>query len=223
MHTLPKELDGRVFSRAEAAALGITPRVLRGDRIASVWPGHYRYASTPLTDRAMVEACAAVAPPDAVLSHTSALWLRGLTMRPVRPVHFVTNTGKHLRRPHVVVHRFEGVVEPETIDGLPTLSPARTFVDCGTILDLAELVAVGDWMVGRGLVKQSTLVAFAEQCHFDGVQKARVAADLVRTGAESIPESITRAHLVVFGLPEPQVNVNISTEAGVFLGRGDLS
>lgn len=224
MHTtsLPDALAGRVFSRADAVAHGLSTRTLRGPRVITVWPGRYRYADAQLGDRAIIDACRAIAPPDAALSHTSALALRGLALRPLLPVHLATNTGQHVRRRHIVVHRFQGTIDPELVNDVPVLGARRTFVDCGTILTLPELVAVGDWMVRRGLVTPPRLRAFADEAHLDGVQKSRVAADLVRTGSESVPESVTRFHVLAHGLPEPTINMNILSDRGELLGRGDL-
>lgn len=222
MHNLPAELDGRIFSRSTALAYGVSDKMLRGNRVVRMWPGAYRYATTVLDDGDLVAACQATAPPDAALSHTSAFRWWGLKLRPLLPVHLATNTGRRVRRAHVVVHRFEGELEPETVRGVPVLGVARTFVDCGTALCLPELVAAGDWLVSRGLVAPAGLRSLAESSHLDGVQMARVAAELVRAGSESIPESLTRFHLIAHGLPEPAVNLNISSEDGEFLARGDL-
>lgn len=223
MHELPAALEGQVFSRSEALAHGITPRVLRSARITSVWPGHYRYAESALDDRAVIEACRAVAPHDAVLSHTTALSAWGLRLRPVLPVHLATNTGRHVRRRHVIVHRFEGMLDPEFVAGMPVLGAIRTFVDCGTVLTLPDLVAAGDWIVQQGLALPSAMRAFADASHLDGVQKARVAAEVVRAGAESVRESVTRFHVVAHGMPEPEINMNIRSEDGEFIARGDMS
>lgn len=222
MRDLPANLEGRIFTRSEALDCGITDQVLRGARIVRVWPDGYRYASTELDDLDVVLACRTLVPPDAALSHTSALRLWGLALRPLLPVHFATNSGRHVRRGHIVVHRFEGELEPEVFGGVRLLGAVRTFVDCGTVLTLPELVAAGDWLVGRKLATPSRLRSFAESSHLDGVQMARVAADLVRAGSESIQESVTRFHLVAHGLPEPAVNLTILSDEGEFLARGDL-
>lgn len=222
MRDLPIELGHRVFSRSEALAHGLSLSFLRSRHVVSVWPGYYCSASMPVHDGAVIAACRQVAPLDAALSHTSALRLRGLKLRPLLPVHFATNSGQHVRRRHVVVHRFEGALVAETIGDVPVLGALRTFVDCGSVLTLPELVAAGDWIVGGGLATPRELRNFAERSHLDGVRKARIAADLVRCGAESLRESLTRFHLVAHGLPEPQINMTIVSDDGEFLGRGDL-
>jgi hypothetical protein len=50
---------------------------------------------------------------------------------------------------------------------------------------------------------------------------ARQAVLDIRQGAESRPETILRLVMVRAGLPEPELNVDIFSASGLFLGRGD--
>lgn len=218
---LPSALEGRLFTRAEALAAGVTASMLRGRRIRSVDRDLFQYdgIETRLDDlvRAALRRF-----PDATVSHTTNLALRGLDVGSAHPVHLATNRLRQVRLAGVVLHRYQGELEREMIGGLPLVRPERTFVDCGVVLDLPELVAVGDWLVGQSLTSRDALQRFCEETHYDGVQRARVAAELVRAGAESFRESIARFHIVSHGLPEPAINVNLLSDAGAFLGRGDL-
>jgi hypothetical protein len=221
-HPLPAALAGRVFSRSEACEAGMSPAMLRGARIRRLWTDAYHFADATPDFGTVIDAARRVLPRDAAVSHTTNLRLHGLTIRPEFPLHFATNEARHARREGVVLHRFEGPFEAEIHAGLPLLPARRTFVDCGTLLTLPELVAVGDWLVAHSLATVGELVGFATEAHLDGVQQARVAAELVRGGAESVAESLTRVALTVRGLPEPAVNRELFDEAGGFLGRGDL-
>jgi hypothetical protein len=222
IHPLPDVLAGRVFSRAEALDAGMSPAMLRGSRIRRLWRDAYYVARAAPDLGARIGAARRVLPWDATVSHTTNLQLRGLTLRPDLPLHFATNEVCHARRDGVVLHRFEGYLDVEMHADLPLLPARRTFVDCGTVLTLPELVAVGDWLVASGLTSAGELTGFAAGVHFDGVQKARVAAELVRAGSESVAESLARVALVVRGLPEPEVNRDLFDDGGGFLGRGDL-
>ncbi|MFL6088940.1 MAG: hypothetical protein ACJ71Z_02240 [Aeromicrobium sp.] len=214
-------LAGRVFTAAEAEAAGLSAAMLRGSRIQRLGLGIYRYSDGDLPLDQMLWAALKASPGSAV-SHTSSLALRGLELRPPLPVHLASNRRQQVRRSEVVVHRHRGALEPEVIRGLPVLGADRTFVDCGSILGLAALVAAGDWLIVHRYTTTEKLRSFAERSHLDGVQRARVAVDLVRDGAESVRESLSRFHLVSHGLPEPDVNLRIMGAAGEFLGRGDL-
>lgn len=218
---LPAEFSGVVFTRAEAVAAGVTPAMLRGRRFQSVGHGLFRYAAEALTLPDAIRSAMRLFP-DGAVSHTSSLALLGLTMRPMLPVHLATNRLHQVRRCDLVVHRHRGPFEPRLRNGIPVLGPERTFVDCGTLLDLPELVAAGDWLVAHRFVRLDDLRDFTAASHLDGVQRARVAAELVRPGAESVRESMARFHLVAYGLPEPAMNVDLVDESGAFLARGDM-
>jgi hypothetical protein len=220
--SLPSALCGRVFDRRIAADHGLSPGVLRGPRIASVFGGVYRYRDTDLTPALLVEAALLIAPPDAVVCRTSALALWGLNLASPLPVHLATNTTLRRRRDEVVLHRHEGTIAPYFVRGMAVTGPDRTFVDSATMLSLAQLVAVGDWLIARGLTDVTQLQGYALKSHLNGVQMARVAAELVRSGSESPRESMVRVVFVAWGLPEAQTNVDIRDSDARFLARADL-
>lgn len=201
---------------------GITDAMLRGRRIVTEHEGVYRYASTTMTFALHVQAALAVAPPDAALSHLTALRWWGFELGPELPVHLATNTRHQRRRSGLVVHRYQGRLRPVLHRGVRTLGPKRTFVDVATVVSLGRLVEVGDWFVAQGLVDLVDLRSYVWESHLDGVRRARSAAVLVREGSASPRESQVRFLAVRAGLPEPELNVDIHDDAGRFLARGDL-
>lgn len=196
--------------------------MLRGRRFSTVTPGVFRVADTPVTLELSITAAMLVLPDDAAVSHTTNLALRGLDMRPPYPLHFAISSDVRTYRDGIRLHRHRRSIPVETVGGFAALTPARTFVDCGTLLSTVELIEVGDWMVARGLVDVMELNVFAMESHLDGVRRARRAVAHVRTGSESIRESRLRWILVSAGLPEPELNVEIRNDRGTFLARGDL-
>jgi len=219
---LPTELAGRVFTRAEALAHGLTPRMLDGSRIVSIHPGVHRYADTEPTFALMVEAARHVLPRDAAISHVTNLRWRGYEVGTELPLHFSTNVPRHVDREGLVVHRRQGWLHPEIVRGVPVLGPDRTFVDCATRLSVGTLVRVGDWLVATGQTDVTRLHDYVLTSHLDGVQRARRAALLVRAGSESPRETDVRLALLDAGLPEPELNVDIHDHRGRFVARGDL-
>jgi very-short-patch-repair endonuclease len=219
---LPNAFDGRVFTRAEALAHGLTPRMLEGRRIVAVQRGVYRYATTPSDLPLMATAALRVLPDDAALSHVTALQLRGLDIGPTEPLHVSTNKATQRILRGVVVHRRQGRLHPTELDGLPVLGPDRTFVDAATQLRDRDLLRVGDWLVATGRTDVDTLRAYVFGSHLDGVQRARRVAMMVRAGTASTRESDLRWEIVRAGLPEPELNVDILDGLGEFLARGDL-
>jgi len=221
-HPLPAALAGKIFDRSEALECGITDAMLRSSRVVSVFRGLYRYPNTTVSYRDLVRAARRVLPDDATLSHVSCLALRGLDVAPRLPLHFATNQPIRTRRDQLVLHRHRGFLEPEHEAGVPILGPERTFVDCGTLVGLVMLVAIGDWLVAQGLTTVTKIRDFTVRSHLDGVQRARVASELIMTGVASVRESMLRAELVIRGLPQPEANGTIYDAEGRFIARSDL-
>ncbi|GAA2077250.1 DUF559 domain-containing protein [Aeromicrobium tamlense] len=219
---LPEQFHQTVFSRREALAAGLTDRVLAGPRCVSVAPGWYRYAT--MESSFELEALAGLAwlGDGAGLSHTSNLAWRGLDLRSASPVHLATRRRIDRTADGYRVHRFQGSLFLEEVDGLRLVGAARTFVDCGTVLSWQELVVVGDWMIAKGIVERLDLLGFVHAVHFDGVQRARRAMEWVREGSASPQETRVRLLLVLGGLPEPELNGLIADAHGGFLAYGDL-
>lgn len=219
---LPVALVGRIFSVEEAAAHGLTRRVLQGRRFVMVHPGYYRFAETEIPFDVAVNAALNVLPDDAALSHVSNLRWLGYEVRPAYPLHFATARPLRRFRDDVVLHRYRGQLTSTFVRGVPLLGPDRTFVDCGTMLSVKELVRVGDWLVAQKHTDTLTLRAYTMSSHLDGVQRARRAAEFVREGVESPRETDVRLALVESGLAEPELNTDILDATGRFLARGDL-
>lgn len=219
---IPFALVDRAFTIAEAEAVGVSRRVLQGKRFDQVVPGVYRCAASPLTFEMGVAAAVRAMPRGAAISHVSNLRWRGLEMRGEWPIHVAVKSWSRQDIEKIFVHRYQRRPEVEVVRGVLLVTPERTFIDCGTMLSTSELVSVGDWMVQQRLTTPERLLDHAIRAHFDGVQRARKAAEQVRVGAESPPESALRFALVSAGLPEPEVNTDIVDGRGTFLARGDL-
>ncbi|MBD8607697.1 DUF559 domain-containing protein [Aeromicrobium sp. CFBP 8757] len=222
MRSIPAQLSGRPFALAEAERLGLTRRMLSGDRFVRVRRGVYRCIDTPPTLRLQVQAALLVLPPGTAASHTTALALGGLTIGRHDALHF----SGHGRPEHdiegVVLHRRRVRLNTVLVDGVPALGPLRTFVDAATVLSMRDLLAVGDWLVFHEHVDVLDLRAYAIASHLDGVRTARRVAPLVRERVASVYESYVRWDLHAAGLPEPEVNVDILDDHGTWLARGDL-
>lgn len=103
------------------------------------------------------------------------------------------------------------------LDGLRVLSPASTWTSLAPTLGLADLVAVGDFLVTPGfasvhpaLASVEDLAAAAGRPRLRGRDVALAASRLVRVGSLSRPESLTRVLAVTGGLPEPVCNLRVS-------------
>jgi hypothetical protein len=105
-------------------------------------------------------------------------------------------------------------------EGIRISTPARTWLDLARMVPLEDLVAVGDQLVRQprpGLEVRTEPWATLPQLKsmllrhpkLQGIVKARLAADLIRSGADSAPETFLRLALTAAGLPEPELQVRI--------------
>lgn len=164
---------------------------------------------------------------DAAYSHITAAWLWAAPMPPRCDwrVHVtVPASWQPPRRRGLVGHEAELPGDHLTTQhGLTVTSTARTFVDLGAVLDLADLVAVGDFFVGQQLCRLGAIdevLAWASGRR--GVRRARLARTLINGAARSRPESLIRVWCSLGGLPEPEVNGWIEDPFGVPCYQGDL-
>lgn len=227
---LPLTLDDRPFHILEAAGRGVSANRLRLDDLVIPTPG-IRTARPPvdLMERARVFALAL--PPGTVFSHTTALELWGLpverraagSVAPVLHVMRETSTPP-LVRTGCVSHRGLESRQVDVVNGLQVTTPLYSWLDSATLLDRDDLVAIGDALVMPPWdLTPGELVALAERTkRRRGVRRAREAAALVRRGSASPQESRARCVFVDWGLPEPELNVDIHEQWGTWLARGDF-
>ena len=115
---------------------------------------------------------------------------------------------------------------------LPVADAALTFCQLASVLPLDDLVAVGDHLVLdpavldphdiRPHVTLGELQTRVRCFTGRGARAAASAIGLVRQGAESRPETLLRLLLGRAGLPEPEVNPELTDATGRWLGRADL-
>lgn len=89
------------------------------------------------------------------------------------------------------------------LDGRRITTPAQTFCELATDLNLVELVILGDSLVRAKKCRPEHLVERAAQWRGARCQLARRAAALVRAGVRSPKETRLRMLIVLAGLPEP--------------------
>jgi hypothetical protein len=214
----------------DARGLGLSRDVLRGRRFVHL--GRDLYVPASLMPLPLLERCralASVTPDDATFSHVTAGRLHGLPI----PAWLEASDALHVSRARddipptrlgVVSHEVELPAEHVVRrHGLRVTSPARTFLDLANELRLAELVALGDVVVGQQLATRdqlARLVAWARGRR--GVAVARRALPLLDGRAESPPESMVRVWLTVCGLPPMVPQLHVRDRRGREIARVDL-
>lgn len=204
------------FTRADATAAGLTSRMLAGPEFRRIFPAVFVSSAVPDTLVVRSRAALLIAPPKGSASHATAARLWGATP-PADPAIHLSYVGNVRMPPDgIKVHRFNEPFAVARRHGLPVTSPEQTFVHCAVRMPLLDLVAVGDRFIKRhpnSVTSQGALAAYAGEWSGQGGRRARQAADLLRVGVDSNPESHLRLLMVLAGLPEPAVNVGVGDAA----------
>jgi len=216
--------ERRPFTRADAIAAGIEPRLLRGSQFRRIFRGVYVAAGS--SDTPMLRAAAALLPyagTDAFASHATAARVHGVPL-PALPDEHVTvlRAGERRRHADVRVHVSRNA-EVLQVGGVRVSSYAQMFVEMAGQLSLVDLVVVGDNLVRRGLISTGRLRDFCSGSRHSSARAAARAARYVRERVDSPMETRLRMLIVLAGLPEPEINLSIRARDGEVVRRYDLS
>jgi hypothetical protein len=246
---LPPRFDDRPFLVSEARA-EVGDARLRGQDLQRPYRGVRVSANAPAHPIAIVERCRAYLPlllPGHFFSHATAglLWrlplpasldnsyaiASGSGAVPF-PLHVSSTTPSRPRRVGIVGHRAEPGHPVVMRYGLPTSDAPSTWLALAPLLSLDQLIMTGDALVQvdvqvnpqdpRPFTTVDDLTRAVEGWSGRGVRLASQALREVRVGSESPRETLLRLLLVRAGLPEPELNVDVTDHAGKRLGRGDL-
>ncbi len=146
----------------------------------------------------------------------------------------------------IVGHRAQPVqMTPMLHRGLRVSGPVDTWLALASLtqvhngrkvplLSIPDLVAAGDYLIQVPVIAASpidrsrpfaTIEELAARVHNfrgKGKQRLKKALPLVRMGSESRMESLLRLKIIDSGLPEPELNREITDASGTFIGRADL-
>lgn len=191
-----------------ARELGITRHALQSNAYRRLLRGVYQPADEPVDIRAWVRAARLILPADAEPFGLTALQLSGLDLGRPLPLTFVTRTQSRCRVSGVKLLRRAGGVRLSRADALAFHCGSLPLLDAVVSMDRALECRV----VGRGDVtglRSNSNPAVAG------------AAALARPGAESVRETQLRLCLVLAGLPEPALQVELR-KGSHFIGDFDM-
>jgi len=159
-------------------------------------------------------------PDHAFASHLTAARVWGAVVPHTSHLHASVPRGRvRSSRANLVVH--SSVREPVTFRGIRVTSAVDTFLDCARLLDLVDLVVLGDSLVKKKRTTPADLVAACEAASGRGARRAREAAALVRAGVDSGMETRARLLRVLAGLPELETDIRFYDDEGNLLRRLD--
>lgn len=230
-HPLPSKLAGASFTVVDAHSEGVSASRLRARDLSVPSRGVRVPRGVPQTLAQRAQPYLKLAP-RGVLSHATALRLRGLPLPAVcerdQRLHLTTpSDGAQMRRRGVAGHRAVlADSESETLNGVPVTSPARTFLDIagtsGVALD--EIIVLGDALVNehrRYAHARTAVISLGElRAYVDsaggrrGAARAREALAWVRVGADSPMETRLRLAVQRAGLPDVLPDYPVIDELG---------
>lgn len=207
---LPRRFSAAPFSVANAIAAGLSPKQMRRADLDRPFRGirSFGHDLTQLDNLCRTYAVHML--PTHAFSHVTAARLLGLPLpwRLERQTELHVSAAAPGRAPQVT-----GVVGHQFSDasvivhrGVRVTGPEATWVALAPMLDLADLVAVGDCLVAGD--RPWTTVDRLRAAILPGSRgsvKLRTAVELIRLGVRSRPESHLRLAIVQAGFPEPKV------------------
>ena len=233
---IPELEHHRSVGVGEAIGHGISQKALRDERYHRPFWGVR--SSTPADDA--VELVRQYSPrlrSGQILAEAAAARLHGLPIPPGTPrgVQILVPKGAYRPAARGVTSRSIDPAKMHSvrIDGMPVADPVLTWLTLARTYDVPWLVSVGDALVTsadnypglRGPRPACSIEDLARGVEgwgaMTGIGRLRLALPLVRIGVESPWESITRVLMLDGGLPEPEVNADV-THDGVFVARPDL-
>lgn len=166
-------------------------------------------------------------PDDIAFSHLTAARLWNLWLPAVEDVaeelHVTRpNAQNRIRRAGVIGYRGLENRRVELCRGMPVTSLEDTWLDLAPVLELDDLVILGDCVAGRlGSVQPLSDLVDARR-RVPGRARAVRALPLIRSRSKSPMETRSRLLIVRAGLPEPKLNEPLHDAAGGWIAEVDF-
>lgn len=212
----------RPFTRAQLKASGGDLRALRRREYVQVFRDAWVHRDGFDADT-RIRAALLLHPRGAFASHFSAARLLKLPVPEHRFEHVTVHRDKDRRqRPELKSHVTKRKRRVTRVRGIPTTDPITTFIELAGSLPLVDLVVVGDALVRIHKISPKRLLAACRKSTDYYAAAATRAAAYVRKGVDSPMETRLRMLIVLAGLPEPTVDLQVCDEDGTLKRRYDL-
>jgi hypothetical protein len=233
---------GGWFNRSDARACGYTDTEIRERLRAGRWrrlcrdgyvevsaePAHERpWDRTARLHRLTTAAVLHRMGESAVVSHQSAVVLHGLPTwgTSLEQVHVTKPGGRRRATEELVVHR--ALVDPDDVvrlGELRVMTAARAVVETACESSYEGAVVLADAVLREGVASRAELEAFVHRLrHRAGSPRARNAVRFADGRSESVGESRLRTLMSDYGLPAPDLQVELfDHDDRSFVGRVDF-
>lgn len=224
---LPADINGAGFSVSAARTIGVTPSRLRASDLTAPHRG-VRTVGMPVSTHERARAFLPLLREGDRFSHVTAAELLGMRVpRRLRGDTLHVSARAPRRAPQV-----SGVVGHQSlrsathvVEGMPVSPPVIAWIESATLMNLDELIIMGDGLVRRrGPMATMDEVTAAVEDHRGrrGHRRLAAALTMMRPGTDSARETELRLLIVRADLPEPEVNGVIRNRFGAAIAHGDL-
>lgn len=239
---LPERLRHEAFDVADARELGVGRGRLRGSDLDRRIHG-VRSTDTLDSFQATMRAIALALPADCAFSHLTAARLWGMPALPRQPAAArdadewspidVMRASQRPRVERTGCRHHRGLERRAVteVTGLRVVGRIDTWLDLTTVVSTNAQVVIGDALcAGRvGRPMSPAVLRDLAQHRLDarrngvpGGRQLRAVMQLVRAGSGSPMESHARLVFLRWGLPEPELNINIYDRYGDWVARPDF-
>lgn len=219
----PGDLDrARPFTRAQLKAAGGEVSDLRRRDYVAIFRDAWVHRDGIDRDT-RTRAALLIHPPSAFASHFSAARVWEVPVPEHRFEHVTVRRLKDRReRPELKSHVTKRPRRVTKVRGIPVTDLITTFIDLAGWLTLVDLVVLGDAMAKKYNVSPARLLRACRASTDYYAKLVARAAEYVRSGVDSPMETRLRMLIVLAGLPEPVVNVQVRDELARIVRRYDL-
>ncbi len=181
-----------------------------------MFQGVYKDPATPSSIEQRAMAAVLAGGKGAAASHRMAVDL--LHMRNYRCDLFEILSRRSIAHPTIISHRSRGEPETKTVKGIAVTTPARTMLDCATVLSRPILGRFLETWLSTGVLKLTELETVIDrQRRHPGIRNLELslAARMITSEeADSPAEALLGELLVRHGLPTPVLHHVVTSSAG---------
>lgn len=194
------------LTRQQALSQGITPAQLRSDSHRRLFRGVVIDGEETVTLQTWVDAARLVLPADAQLTGLTALRFHGIWFQSPFPLHFATAQDRSCDQLGIRLTR------RRALGSGSIASVEQAYADAARRLDPLECVQLAELVLSSRPELETEVMAATH----------RELRSLIRPQSESVRETQVRLMVVLAGLPEPELQVSVHDEQGIFLARADM-
>ncbi|SOD94474.1 Protein of unknown function [Blastococcus haudaquaticus] len=211
-----------------AREAGISDKQLRHREVVRLSRDTYAPAALTGALRTRLPAVLLTAPPGAVVSHATAAALWGIEIpfqpQPDERADLTVAPGSRAEsRADRRIHRSDLLPEDVTRRAsLPVTTPARTWRDLAGVLQPPALLAVTDQLLDGLCTRAELERQMARRPKGRGCARARAVLPIADRRSESPMESVLRWLIHEAGSPMPDLQVDVHSDGGSFVGRADF-